>query len=296
MPISGCDSVWSQDICTDIDTAIMTVVGQIRRAQTVFQPILLTDSQTSVPADLLATSAPHVLSIEEGKTRPLIELSTEFTLTQSQADNEASLHTGKTLALLAAKALALGEDALLFEGEGAQVPPSIKVSNKDSAGDGLLGAALETIEVSRSAEAGYPESIFTAVVDGIAKLVSKGQPGPYALFLASSVFADTYAPLPTTLVTTADRIIPLVPGGFCSVAILSDPRRIDERAVPAGLLVSLGGNPTSIYVGADTTLEYTQRDQQGRLFFRLFERIQFVAREREALVKFRFTGSGRRGE
>ena len=76
-------------------------------------------------------------------------------------------------------------------------------------------------------------------MQGIAALNRKGQPGPYALILETSVYADAFSPVGDALVTTADRLTPLLAGGFYSSGAMPEH---------SGLLVSLGGDPTTIYI------------------------------------------------
>src|SRR5208283_6042328 len=80
----------------------------------------------------------------------------------------------------------------------------------------------------------YGQNTFNAVVTGISELNQNLQPGPFALILEFSVFADTFAAYAPTFIITADRITPLVTGGFFGTTALP-PR--------TGLLVSLGGEP-----------------------------------------------------
>ena len=127
----------------------------------------------------------------------------------------------------------------------------------------------------------YGEATFRAVSEGIARLIKEGQPGPYALILESSIFGDAHAPLPTTLITAGDRIKELVTGGFYGTGTLP---------ANTGLLVSLGGQPTTIYFGPDTTTKYTGLDnQEGNYLFLVFEQVQLVARDPRAFVKLAFT-------
>ena len=271
----GRDKIWTPEIWAEIDKAVKEEVGQIRVAQKVFPSTPFNNGQ-SVPADLVDQKE---LKIDEGLTKPFVELSREFTLTQAQVDNESTLRTGRTLARLAARDIALAEDTIVLQGS-VHAKSRVRVVNAQSAKGGLLDKAdgsLPQIDMTK----GYPESVFKAVADGLAHLVREGQPGPYALLLESRIYADTYAPLPGTLVTTADRIAPLVPGGFYSTGTL-------PTAPETGLLASLGGEPTTIYVGVDATTAFTQADTEGNYRFRVFERVQFVARDERALVKLEF--------
>jgi uncharacterized linocin/CFP29 family protein len=197
---------------------------------------------------------------------------------------------------MAAKSIALAEDMIIFRGKNATVPlpGGVEAEQLDSAEEGLLGAAAPADadddnpdRVSRPIEVNrlpapppiYGENIFAAVVLGIAKLVSKGHAPDYALFLPTRVYADTFVPPGNqSLVTTADRIRPLVEGGFYGTGVLPPNR---------GLLVALGGEPTVIYMGNEAEAEYVRRER-AKYFFTVTERVQFVARDPRALVLLKF--------
>ena len=210
------------------------------------------------------------------------------------------------------------------------MPAGVTVSNLASAGIGLLGIAANnlTLRVNPLNPANpniFGDQTFTAVTQGISQLIARNQPGPYALLLESSIHADTYRPIPGTLATTADRIIPLVPGGFYPTGTLQvpipppppppaagaalpvivlappAPARAGAGAAAAaaaaaapvpplllGILASLGGEPTVIYIGVEATTAFTQKDTAGVYHFRVFERVQIVARDQEALVALLF--------
>lgn len=276
---NGRDKIWNDAVWQEIDKAVLAEVGRIRVAQKVFPSTPMANA-SYVPADIFD---PKTMSIAEGQTRPFIEISVEFPLTQTQVDNEATLKTGRTLARLATKSLALAEDLLFFQGADAKLPDEVRVVNRNATDGGLLGVAkpkvIEVKPIDPKKPGVYGENTFKAVSEGISKLTQDAQPGPYALILESSVYADTYAPLPTTLVTTADRIMPLVTGGFYGTGTL--PASI-------GLLISLGGDPTTVYVGQDAVTAYTQEDQDGTSRFRVFERVQIIARDARAFVRLDF--------
>jgi uncharacterized linocin/CFP29 family protein len=274
----GRDKVWDDATWQGIDQAVLAEVGAIRVAQKFFPTQSVPDGQF-VPADRVGRHD-GVLRIDEGVTRPMIEIGTPFALTQGQIDAESSLHTGMTLAKEAARLVALAEDELFFQGADADLPDEVEVRNRNFANPGLLAQAdvIPPIEVPPRGEGGYGEHTFAAVTDGISQLIAHSQPGPYALILDSSVYADAYAPS-EALTTTADRLTALLKGGFYADAAM--PER-------TGLLVSLGGEPTTLYVGLDAKTAYTQEDPGGDGRFRVFERVQLVARDRSALVRFDF--------
>src|SRR5262249_44479476 len=103
---------WTDQVWKSIDDGVTKAVGAIRVAQKVFPTTQL--SNPSVPADVFN---PEKMSIAEGITRPYVELAVEFPLTNGQVNEDASGTTAITLAKLAAKALALGEDMVILQGK-----------------------------------------------------------------------------------------------------------------------------------------------------------------------------------
>jgi hypothetical protein len=162
----------------------------------------------------------------------------------------------------------------------------VLTSNLASAENGLLGAAdPPAIPVPRRPAQQQPpiwgEHIFVAVATGIAQLTGKGQAPDYALFLPTGPYADTFVPpSPQSLVTTADRIRPLVEGRFYGTGVL--PQNPNQ-----GLLVALGRQPTIIYMGEEAEANYVRRDR-AQYFFTVTERVQLVARDPRALVLLNF--------
>jgi uncharacterized linocin/CFP29 family protein len=284
---------WADSVWTEIDAAVLTEVGKVRIAQKVFPAMALNDNATEVPNEVINFAN---LSITEGKTKPFVEIFQEFPLTSTQVKKESdSSKICQSLARMAAKAIALAEDTIFFQGKKGPLPANVKADQIDSAEDGLLGEAepgdnddANPNKVSKPIQvplaAGKPgilygENTFSAVTEGIAKLVRKAQAPNYALFLPTKVFADTFAPPSNqSLVTTADRIKPLVEGGFYGTGTLPEDR---------GLLVALGGEPTSLYVGREATTEFL-RKEGAKYFFRVVERAQFVARDPRAFVLLKF--------
>jgi uncharacterized linocin/CFP29 family protein len=226
--------------------------------------------------------------IREGMTLPFFEIYAKFALTTSQLNSEAQLRSAYTLAQLTSRKLALAEDLILFQGSGATLPSGVAVNNLLPDWNGLLNidGMLDPIKVDKNANGGYGENTFRAVSEGISALIAAGHPGPYALILETRVFADTFAPLANTLVATSDRIGPLVDGRFFGTGTLP----------PAtGLLVSLGGSPTTIFIGRDADVVYNHNDPFGNHRFRVFERVQVVNREPTALLRLAFADAPLKG-
>ena len=290
---SANDLGWDASTWKAIDDAVLTEVGRVRAAQKVLPATDFETGPTEIPNDVINFAD---LSIREGQTKAFVELFQEFSLTSAQVVNEPRLYTCRTLAQMAAKLVALAEDTVIFQGSTGKLPAGVKAELIESAGGGLLAEANpkdandnDPLKVSvpivvprvSSKRAGllFGENVFTAVAEGIAKLTAKAQAPKFALFLPVKVFADTYiAPGEASLVTTADRIKPLVEGGFQEAATL--PR-------DKGLLVALAGEPTRIFVGREASAEFV-RKEGSRYFFRVVERIQFIARDPRALVLLNF--------
>jgi uncharacterized linocin/CFP29 family protein len=275
---------WNPSVWQEINDAVRTEMGKIRIAQKVFPTTTFDKNPTEVPNDVINFDDPDGLSIQEGRTKPFVEIYLEFPLTSTQVDKEPEIKTCKTLARMAAKALALAEDTIIFQGKADRLPGTVQADQIESAEHGLLGvASSHVIPVPKlqnpPTNATWGENIFSAVADGIATLTHEAQAPKYALFLPTGAYADTFVPpSPASLITTAERIKPLVEGGFYGTGTL--PR-------DKGLLVALGGDPTSLYVGREATTEFL-RKEGSKYFFRVVERIQFVARDPRAFVLLQF--------
>lgn len=284
---------WDESVWKEINEAVVAEMGKVRTAQKVFPTTVFDTNPTEIPKDVINFTD---LSIKEGQTKQFVEIFHEFPLTSTQVTKETTNKTCKTLARMAAKAIALAEDAVIFQGQKAKLPSNVKADSIDSADDGLLGEANPTeandddpnkvskpIEVKFQANPKpgvlYGENTFAAVAEGIAKLTAKAQAPKFALFLPVKAYADTFVPpSDASLVTTAERIKPLVEGGFMETVTLPQDR---------GLLVALAGDPTSLYVGREATTEFVRKDG-SKYFFRVVERIQFVARDPRAFVLLKF--------
>jgi uncharacterized linocin/CFP29 family protein len=284
---------WSPSIWKEINDAVVMEVGKVRTAQKVFPTTGFDTSPTEIPNDVINFAD---LSIQEGLTKPFVEIYHQFPLTATQVSKESQLKTCKTLARMAAKALALVEDTVIFQGQTGEIPGNVNADLIASAGNGLLGEAdpldaddTNPNKVSVPIDVNFPtnpkpgvlygENTFSAVAEGIAKLTAKAQAPQFALFLPVKAYADTYVPPgDASLVTTAERIKPLVEGGFMETVTLPQNR---------GLLVALAGDPTNLYMGREATTEFLRKDN-SKYFFRVVERVQFVARDPRAFVLLKF--------
>jgi uncharacterized linocin/CFP29 family protein len=284
MPNNNSNGVgWADPVWQEINDAVVKEMAKVRIGQKVFPTSTFDTAPTEIPDEVIDFKD---LSIKEGQTKALVEIYREFPLTATQVDKEPQMKTCKTLARMAAKEIALTEDSIIFQGNDFKLPAGLKADQQDSTKKGLLGEAKEKIDVKKLAKPKpgvvYGENVFAEVAKGIAKLTEKAQAPKYALFLPTRVYADTFVPpSDASLVTTAERIKPLVEGGFYGTGTLPDDKEIK------GLLVALGGDPTSLHVGREATTEYV-RKEGAKYFFRVVERIQFVARDSRSLILLNF--------
>jgi hypothetical protein len=279
---------WDASIWKEINDAVMEEVLKVRRATWVIHPMNFDNSPTEIPNEVINFAD---LSIQEGLTKNFVEIYQEFSLTHAQVSKEAEHKTCKTLARMAAKAIALAEDAYFFQVSDrskklrnpddrqnfkVRLPGGVKISNwnidrdfgllaeanPDDADDDLIDKVAKPITVNLAVgnvtSVIWGEETFKAVTKGISKLVAKGQAPNYALFLSTDVYADTFAPpSPASLVTTADRI-------------------------------KLAGEPQKLFVGTDVYTEFMSK-KGSKYFFRVVERVQYVVRDPRSLILLKFT-------
>jgi uncharacterized linocin/CFP29 family protein len=274
----GRDSVaWSQDVWTRVDQAVHDEIQRTGIASKLMPISGPMPDAATVPADVIDEST---MTVSEDAVLPVVELSVEFGLTPQQVDTEAALSTAETLATRAANLLAQAEDLLIFQGDKATASPIFgMVKTRGAAGKGLIGASTETVEVEHSGNGGYGEQTVRAVARAYSLLQSKGQYGPYALVLRTEEYADTFEPLPNTLVMPADRIKPLMNQGFYGTGTLPEV---------TGLLLSLGGASMDVMVGVDPVTAFLQIDQDGIHRFRVFERFALRVKDPSAIVRLQF--------
>jgi uncharacterized linocin/CFP29 family protein len=311
----GRDKVhWTPDIWDRIDKAVHDEVMRTRVAQK-FLPIRPVISRTtSVPTDAITppTKEAPTLIVDEGLTTRLNEFWVEFALTPQQVDHETGdimelgHSTAVTLATRAANLLSQAEDLVIFSGQNAingnlLFQNGIVLNRGIPTDTGLLDLpsgtpsppalpATQIIQVKPKDPAVpgvYAEHTFAAVAEGYSVLQGNGQYGPYALVLQTTPYADTYAPLPDTLILTADRLKPLMTAGFFGTGTLpSNSGETEPRSF--GLLVSLGGNTMDLVVGLDATTAFMQQDTNGSYRFRVVERFALRLKDIKAVVRLEF--------
>jgi uncharacterized linocin/CFP29 family protein len=290
-----------------------------------FLPIHKVPEQTTtVPADFVTlpdTGSGGVISaftVDEGAITRLIEFWVEFSLTPQQVEQEMQIEhahrghsTAVTLATRAANLLTQAEDMIVFQGATA-FGTSFFQNNIRSRGVPVDFGLLDIVPDSPPAgsppplpeeqvipvqEIGSPpaqfewgENTFKAVAQGYATLQGKGQYGPYALVLHTVPYADTHAPLASTLIMPADRIMSLMTGGFFGSGTLVSGAGASPPEEPffTGSLVSTGGNTMDLVVGIDATTAFHQVDPDGIYRFRVLERLALRLKDLSAVIRLEF--------
>ncbi|GAC1401169.1 MAG: hypothetical protein NVSMB52_14970 [Chloroflexota bacterium] len=273
---------WNDQVWGSIDDGVKQTVGAIRVGQKVFPTVQLANA-TSVPADVFN---PEKMSITEGHTQPFIELAVEFQLSSGQVKEEPTGATAIQLAKFAAKSLALAEDMVILQGnKDVELPHTVRIeSGAESVGNGILGVVSERrkIVVHPSDPGALTNSggeILAAIAKGISLLTKNLQAPPFALILDTNAYAATWGSVING--TPAYTVLnPVLTGGIH-----------DTGAMPpnTGLLIALGGDPTTIYISSDPVTEPTHQGSGRQYFFRTFERVQYVARDHQAFVRLDFS-------
>jgi len=241
----------------------------------------------NVPSDI--TVEDKDLRITEGASTILTETTVQFAMTKTQVHQEQHLSTALTLAIRAANLIATGQDYIVFQGGLKNLPKELKdliQARNGNNGKGLLGEGDKEIGSVPVNPADpkvdpdkYGENTFTAVTKAIGELQKHGHYGPYALVLHTDMYADTHAPLKSTLIMPADRIRPLVENGFYGTGTLPKKR---------GILLSLGGNTMDLTVGVDATPAFMFEDNEGMYRFRAFERFALRLKNKKAVRRLEF--------
>jgi uncharacterized linocin/CFP29 family protein len=307
---------WSQEIWNRIDQAVHDEAQRTKIAAQFLPLYPVGPDTTTVPTDAVDPLTSPVLSVNEADTTRLLEIWADFALTKQQYEDEERLMTAVTLAINAANKVSRAEDLLILQGRKGFDDPlfqsqvvNLRGSRRVAVGAGtqlfppfdiigLLPAdADQTISVDPTstpdpvhpAQNRYGENTFEAVSRGYS-LLQKTHYGRQALVLPTSIYADTYAPLATTLIMPADRIKGLVDDRFYGTSSLPD--KFDEKAdpplTPEGVQVALDGNTMDLVVGMDTTTAFMQVDIDGLYRFRVFERFTLRLKDRKAVVELDF--------
>ena len=332
---------WTDETWKQIDMAVHDECKRTKVASK-FLPICPAPGATTIPSDTVLLSNRRDgqrLTIDETAITPILELEVGFQLTYQQMMEPNSSST-ITLATRSANLLSQGVDIAIFQGQSAISGPNAQPLFADgrvaivsgNAGRGLINApevnqanpAIQIIEVPTTTSPDqvpprWGENTFGVVSDAYSRLQSgeglnQAHYGPYACILNFQPYADTYAPLPTTLIIPADRIKPLVTEMAHSqmmneATMLKHtqdmniygrdmsymhtpsyyPRYYGTGTLPRlkGMFLSPGSNTMDLVIGQDATTEYVR--QEGNFYwFRVYERFALRLKDPSSVIRLEF--------
>src|SRR6516164_317303 len=126
---------WSADVWQGITDAVIQEVHKVKIGQKVFPTTMLDGDPTELQDQAIDFAN---LSIREGRTKQFVEIYQEFPLTSTQVARETADKTCQTLSRMAAKALALAEDVVIFQGrDGLAVLRGVREDQVEAAEHGL---------------------------------------------------------------------------------------------------------------------------------------------------------------
>jgi uncharacterized linocin/CFP29 family protein len=263
---------------------INTVMGNIRVLQTVF-PAVAQGNDCPVPGD---TINPKTGVATAGLRKPLVTITKTFQVANVHVQ-DPTLSMVMSQVTLAAQALALAEDMLFFQGENAKLPSDISADTPSALGTGLLGRAKEfnhPIHVPSSGAKNserYGTATLAAVVKGISVFSANGQAKDYYLILDPASYADANLPLQdSAIITPASAIQALLGNGGFLMSPGLPPN--------TGLLASLGGAATTLYIGTGPLVEFIVQDARNgaNYQFNAAESIQFNNIDPRSLITLEF--------
>ena len=319
MPSINVQVPWSDDIWQAVQRAVHDETKRVRVCAK-FLPHRPIDPKTASAQRDTVTNAPlpgeskSTLTVDEGGTIQLNEIWTEFALTTQQVHETAEAKnpehtTAVTLARRAAQYLALAQDIVTFQGKDGYTTTFFSQNVRCHPGQipadgGLLSLSGEPAYLSPNPViqvhplpgsppgVTYGENTFNAVTQGYSVLTAQGQPGPYALILNTTVYADLYASVGIgSLVITADRVEPLVKAGLFGTGTVPPNPGSPPGPPYYGVLVSIGGDTMDLVVGLDATPEFMQQDLNQLWRFRVLERFALRVLDSSAIQVFEFMAS-----
>jgi uncharacterized linocin/CFP29 family protein len=271
----GRDAIWDLDTWAEIDAA---VADEVQRVSVVHQ-LFGVDKMGAAGQAAIAVPAGQVnpygvLSVPESVVEAYAELAVPFDLTPAQAEAESTLHQGRALARLAAKRLALAVDQYVLRRPAYNVklyaPESVGVSSRD----GVYEEAATTI----GAAPGNATQLLRAANQAISNLLTAAWPEPYALLLSNDLYTFAYSSIGGSTDTPVKRLAGRVEHVFTSPALTTTE----------GVLVSLAGEPITIYIARHAGVTFTGAISNARSSvhyrFRVSERLQYVIKDPTAIV------------
>jgi uncharacterized linocin/CFP29 family protein len=276
---------WTEEVWKLIDEAVHAEAHRTEVAARFLPLHGPVGSVLTVPSDRID---PETMTIEEGLVTPILEIWSEFSLTEPQVAHEDQLKTAVTLATRSMNLLNQAMDRLIFQGEAAVnadnqtlLEGKVRLRSRPNGIDFLGSAAdVEPVDpVTTDPRVRYSEAAASAVFRAYARLQGRGHYGPYAAVFNPEQWGDLHEFLENTLIMPADRVKAITDAGLYGSGSVPDN---------SGFLVSLGGNTMDLVIGVAPITAVMQQDTDGRWRFRVFERFALRLKLQDAVVRFNY--------
>jgi uncharacterized linocin/CFP29 family protein len=272
------DAIWDAATWAEIDEAVAEEVRRVGVVRRAFRTELVMAADGTAPSWIsgaevksAGATATKPMYIPEGDARAFAELSVGFRLTGAQVENESSLHTGKTLARMAAKQLAREEDKLVLMGPG---DTDGVATYRQKTGGEQSQVKTNVDPAPTNGETTLAAHLLKKLMDVIASLTRDGWPEPYSIILGPNLYVGASSQIVTGSTETPE-------GRLRSRAkhiLVSDALQEDS-----GVVASLAGDPTTLYVAREPATAFVSEtfdDDDGVYYnFRVFERVQWALRD-----------------
>jgi len=271
------DDFWDAATWAELDQAVLDEVRRVRVARQVFPTEDLILASGDAPNWLSTAEVQRdpeaELIIPEEDAPPFINVSVAFQLTLAQV--EGRLDVARSIARIAAKSLAIAEDNVVFAGGPFRQPGIVATNTARVQGIAPRGVSQQIVGLDPPFT--RAQELLDAVNGGIASLAGNGWPEPYALILGQDLYEAVFSPLTVNTFETPERRI---------TGRVRHLKTTGALAANQGILVSLAGDPVTIYSAQEASTAYTGEILTARgptYQFRVTERFQFAIRASSAI-------------
>lgn len=287
---------WTEDHLNRISAAISEEAQKARVGAQMLSVVGPLDPTTvAVPSyALTAVNNPRQpawaaerLVVDSDPTLHLTKIAVNVYLRSREAGDQ-ELNAALAMFRRAANYVARIEDALVFNGRAANLPPAFGLGGIPPVhritGHGVLDglfpiagpAALNgrsSFSVAAAPPAPLGDQVITLIIRSINALDAAGQLGPYACALSPALFEAICTPN-ASLVLPRDRILPFLQGPLLRSSAIRDGQ---------GVVIALSASPVELVVASDIHLNFLQTTEEAQLAFQVSERVALRIKEHAAI-------------
>lgn len=285
---------WNEQIWAKINADLAHALSLSRRVRAPFEVFHVPPETQVVMADRIDDGGDYKYS--ETSSLPVIQISVEFKLRESQVFNEGRNFFSLDRIIQAAHELGFAEDLLILRPNAKDTRTELterktKFTLVPEYWDGLFypqdpddDTATLPLELDPIVESPPKDEIgfrmFDYVIAARARLRKAKRYDPYALILSSDLEGEisSTSKKGSSLSTPIERMKPLVTGG-----IHSSPAMPERTA----LVVSCSRAWIDIAQAMEPSVQFLRIDEDGNYILRLIERFTFRMKDREARIAIR---------